>query len=114
MPRPFRWAIALIAWVLVAVAPAQAASAGSVTADGLTTATGTLQVLHADDFAHGTAKFEYSLRTVVGWLDLDFGKTGPMDDGGDHPAERATHGTSAARWQDGSDGPVGGISGPRT
>ena len=82
MPRPFRWAIALIAWVLVAVAPAQAASAGTATADGLTTATGTLQVLHADDFAHGTARFEYSLRTVSGWLDLDFGKTGPMDDGG--------------------------------
>ncbi len=81
MRRPFRWVIALVAWVVVAVAPAQAASPGTTT-DGLTTTTGVLRVLHADDFAHDTARFVYSLKTSTGWLDLDFGQAGPMDEGG--------------------------------
>jgi chitodextrinase len=80
--RPFRWSIALIVWVLVAVAPAQAASPGTVTADGLTTATGMLQVVHADDFAHDRATFAYSLRMSSGSLELDFPEAGPMDEGG--------------------------------
>ena len=81
MRRPFRWVIALVAWVVVAVAPAQAASPGTTT-DGLTTTTGVLRVLHADDFAHDTARFVYSLKTSTGWLALDFPEGGPMDQGG--------------------------------
>lgn len=81
MRRPYRWVIALVAWVVVAVAPAQAASPGTTT-EGLTTTTGVLRVLHADDFAHDTARFVYSLKTSTGWVDLDFGQAGPMDEGG--------------------------------
>ena len=81
MRRPFRALIAFVAWTFIAVGPAQAAGPGT-TADGLTTVTGVLQVLHADDFAHGTAKFVYALRSASGWLDLDFPQAGPMDDGG--------------------------------
>jgi chitodextrinase len=82
MRRPFRWLIAFVAWTFIAVGPAQAAGPGTTTTDGLTTITGVLRVLHADDFAHGTARFVYGLRSATGWLDLDFPQTGPMDDGG--------------------------------
>ena len=81
MRRPFRWMIAFVAWTFIAVGPAQAAGPGTTT-DGLTSVTGVLQVLHADDFVHGTARFVYALRSASGWLDLDFPQAGPMDEGG--------------------------------
>lgn len=82
MRRPFRAMIAFVAWVFIAVGPAQAAGPGTTTADGLTTVTGVLRVLHADDFVHGTARFVYGLRSATGWLDLVFPAAGPMDEGG--------------------------------
>jgi chitodextrinase len=82
MRRPIRALIAFVVWTFIAVGPAQAAGPGTTSADGLTTVTGVLRVLHADDFVHGTAKFVYGLRTSTGWLDLDFPQAGPMDDGG--------------------------------
>ena len=89
--------IALVAWVVVAVAPAQAASPGTITTDGLTTTTGILRVLHADDFAHDTATFAYSLRTSSGWLELDFGQAGPDGRGRrDGPGDRPVLGRSPA------------------
>jgi chitodextrinase len=81
MRRPYRWMIAFVAWAFIAVGPVQAAGPGTTT-DGLTSVTGVLQVLHADDFVHGTARFVYALRSAGAWLDLDFPQAGPMDEGG--------------------------------
>jgi chitodextrinase len=107
MRRPFRAMIAFVAWAFIAVGPAQAAGPGTMTADGLTTVTGVLQVLHADDFVHGTAKFVYALRSASGWLDLDFPQAGPMDDGG--ATVQVTGRIGAGRLQVATDAPDHGL-----
>lgn len=107
MRRPFRWMIAFVAWTFIAVGPAQAAGPSTTTADGLTTVTGVLQVLHADDFAHGKARFVYAVRSASGWLDLDFPQAGPMDEGG--ATVQVTGRIAAGRLQIATDAPDHGL-----
>ena len=46
------------------------------------TLTGTLEVSHGDDFAHGRPEFSYALRTRTGRVELAFSGQGPRDLGG--------------------------------
>ena len=80
-----RWlgsGLAALLLLVVAVTPIFAADPTPAPAGVRETLTGTLEVVHGDDFVHGKASFLYSLRTKAGRVELAFGGTGPRDLGG--------------------------------
>jgi hypothetical protein len=78
------WAgVAGLAWLSLAAQPLLAAQPDALTGGGSTeTLTGTLEVAHADDFAHARAERFYWLRTSAGRVRLEFAGKGPEEHGG--------------------------------
>jgi chitodextrinase len=80
-----RWlgsGLAALLLLVVATAPIFAVDPVPATAGVPVTLTGTLEVVHGDDFQHGRPEFSYALRTKTGRVELAFSGQGPRDLGG--------------------------------
>jgi Gametolysin peptidase M11 len=80
-----RWlgsGLAAFLLLVVAVTPIFAADPTPAPAGVRETLSGTLEVVHGDDFVHGKASFLYSLLTKTGRVELAFAGDGPRDLGG--------------------------------
>jgi chitodextrinase len=68
--------------LVVATAPAVAVDPDPTSPGVPATLTGTLEVVHGDDFERGRPAFSYALRTKTGRVELAFSGPGPRDLGG--------------------------------
>jgi chitodextrinase len=73
---------AALVLLAVAITPAFAVDPDPSAFGARATLTGTLEVNHGDDFAHGRPEFSYALRTKTGRVELAFSGQGPRDLGG--------------------------------